>query len=73
MVHEIGEIGAVECYLVIGIGRPITDPHIVELKIQLRRGGAPDHFPGEVRPILERELVLQPAYWREVSAEAETP
>jgi S-adenosylmethionine synthetase len=73
VVHEIEEISAVECYLVSRIGRPITDPHVVELKLQPRRGGSPDHFAGEVRPILERELALLPTYWREVSGEAELP
>ena len=73
VVHEIEEISAVECYLVSRIGRPITDPQVAELKVQLRRGGAPDHVAGEVRPIVQRELALLPTYWRDVLAEVEMP
>ena len=73
VVHEIEEISAVECYLVSRIGRPITDPQVAELKIQLRRGGAPDHVAGEMRPIVQRELALLLTYWRDVLAEVEMP
>jgi len=72
VIHEVEEISAVECYLVSRIGRPITDPQVVDLKVQLRSGRAPDHIAGAVHPILERELALLPTYWRDMPR-AEVP
>jgi S-adenosylmethionine synthetase len=72
VAQDIKEVTAVECYLVSRIGRPITDPQVAELKVQLRRGGTPDHIGSALRPIIERELALLPTYWRDMP-EAEAP
>ena len=65
LVAEQEDVWAAECFLVSQIGRPVTDPQIVDIRLETTRG-APQALEREIGVIVRRELDRIPAMWREV-------
>lgn len=65
LVAEQEDVWAAECFLVSQIGRPVTDPQMVDVRLGTPRG-APQALEREIGVIVQRELDRIPAMWREV-------
>jgi S-adenosylmethionine synthetase len=72
LVAELEEVTAAECYLVSQIGRPIDDPQIADVKLQLAPGARPRDLTAPVEEILHVQLARLSSLWRE-SIEEVTP
>jgi S-adenosylmethionine synthetase len=68
LVAEEAEVRAAECYLVSQIGRPITDPQIVDVRMETAPPSA-RVSESRVGVIVRRELDRLPTIWREILAE----
>jgi S-adenosylmethionine synthetase len=65
LVAEQEGVRSAECYLVSQIGRPVTDPQLVDIRVGTTRG-APQALEREIVAIVRRELDRIPTMWREV-------
>ncbi len=65
LVAELDGVAAAECYLVSQIGRPICDPQVADVKLQVRPGARPSDFIPHVEAIVHAELDRLGALWRE--------
>lgn len=65
LVTEVGDIQGAECVLASRIGRPITEPEQVDVKLRLAPGRAPEAFTRVVEEMTRRELSETADSWRE--------
>jgi len=65
LVTEVADIHGAECVLASRIGRPITEPEPVDVKLRLAPGRAPEAFTRVVEEMTRRELSETADSWRE--------
>jgi S-adenosylmethionine synthetase len=65
VVQRVVEITGAECYLTSRIGRPITDPHVAEVRVHTRGPGLAGRVSGRVRALVEAELQRLTTSWGE--------
>jgi S-adenosylmethionine synthetase len=65
VVQGAEEVAGAECYLTSRIGRPITDPHMAEVRVRLTRPPLARQVSARVRALVEAELQRVATYWRE--------
>lgn len=68
LVAEQEEVRAAECYLVSQIGRPVTEPQVVDIRVETAPPSA-RVSESRVSMIVRRELDRLPTIWREILAE----
>jgi S-adenosylmethionine synthetase len=62
--EEITEVEAAECYLAGAIGRPITEPEVVDVQVRWRKRSRPAGIESRIRQIVRREIERLPGLWR---------
>jgi S-adenosylmethionine synthetase len=65
IVGEVEAVEAAQCYLASQIGRPISDPRMVDLQLALRKRTRMPAIERQVRAIVRRALDGLPDLWRE--------
>jgi S-adenosylmethionine synthetase len=65
LVAEVGEVEEAECWLASRIGRPITEPDVVDVKLRLAGGADPARFATVVEEIVAREVEALTGAWRD--------
>ena len=66
LVAEVSGVQEAYCYLVSRIGRPVTEPQLVDLKLRLAEPAALGALRLRVEEIAHRELALATTLWREL-------
>ena len=56
VVEDIVEVSAAECYLVSQIGRPVSEPQLVELRVQVIDSSSVDLFSTTIKDIVHQQL-----------------
>jgi S-adenosylmethionine synthetase len=65
VVQGVEGVTGAECVLTSRIGRPITDPHIAEVRVRGREAGLADRVAARVRAVVEEELQRLATSWGE--------
>jgi S-adenosylmethionine synthetase len=66
LVRDIGEIQAAQSCLASNIGRPITDPQVVDVQVQLRKGTRLASVAPSIRSLVHQEVERLPGLWRAI-------
>jgi len=56
IVEDIVEVSAAECYLVSQIGRPVADPQLVDIRVQVQDDSHLDQFSTTIKDIVHQQL-----------------
>ncbi len=56
LVAEIPEIAAAECYLISRIGAPVTQPAVIDVRLQTRDGQPASDLASEAQDILRKHI-----------------
>lgn len=65
LVAGLQEVSAAECYLVSQIGRPIDDPQLADIKLELRPGARLGDLAARVEAVVHAQLAQLHTLWRE--------
>jgi S-adenosylmethionine synthetase len=66
VVEQIPEVDEARCCLVSQIGRPISDPQLVDVKICCADAGAAGDLAGPIREIVDRRVTRTSDVWKEI-------
>jgi len=66
LVAEVGGVQEAYCYLVSRIGRPVTEPQLIDLKLRLEEPAALAALRLRVEEVAHRELAGATTLWREL-------
>jgi S-adenosylmethionine synthetase len=68
VVERVAPVTYCECYLASRIGRPITEPHVADLRIQLEPGVSVDDVAPRVRAVVGAGIADVGSLWRDLVA-----
>ena len=60
------EIQGAQCCLASSIGRPITDPHMIDVQLELEKGARVAPLAPKVRSRVRHEIEQLPDLWRAI-------
>jgi S-adenosylmethionine synthetase len=66
LVGEVDGVQSAECYLASSIGRPITEPRVVDIRLRLGTNLQVSPLEPPAIAIVRRELDRLPGLWREL-------
>jgi S-adenosylmethionine synthetase len=65
LVAEMAQVREAECLLVSRIGRPITQPQVVDLRVRLEEPAALASLRPRIEELVHAQLAVLPQLWRE--------